>query len=716
MNCLIVAALLGFGTQSEPTITYTCPGVRAKLVFEELSKQAGQTLLIGQSLAEEPIILRLDKAPLAKTMDRLAFALNGEWVKEKEGTRLVAKKLSPEETPYNLRLKKIIAMQKAAKDELATTKPFDAKSASTLVSELEAYFKKLNSQQLDESTPYESGNEFEERGPDIVFGKQILLMLDPKRLAESENRERIVWSTHPTARQRPAPPGVWKLAVSYLQQSLLWRNQLQRNSDLLGRLNEYSYAFSHLIPYYLDESLQSSRSLTQPIKLNIETYSFSGRSIILQMTFLNQNSKVVQESFSMFSEPTGSISSPLPDPVLKPMEKPIVIRSLALELSNLIASWQLALSSDVGDYNPPKFSKEFLNALTHPEITDPLAISAGPTLIQYAEEKGEQLVAVLSDSQTYGIRANPEGVLDQSRFLRWFRPGNRDYRVENRDGWITIGLITPISLTGYSALKRMPRNSSGPFLRQVIKDNFVSIETASTFFEALQPDPSSVSYLSVAFPLDRLQINSEILDDSSSITALQLFSSLSPLQMVAIRNGEELGFKNLSEKQKTILRYELFVKLMPPLTMGGEERSLFGGDFLSNELGYLEPTERYAPDIHPNARMKVAFNPNPIVEALGADSDGDQISRNFSPSELLKGLEAEAQEGAQLKKFRVLNRRTLTILIQLDKEIAMKFEATEVRGNSPFVDSIDKLPSEILQQIRKDMAKYKAPGFLKRAS
>jgi|CXWL01.1.fsa_nt_gi hypothetical protein len=691
--------------QVVPTITYTCPGKNAKAVFEDISKQAGQTLLIGQSLADEPIILRLEKAPLSKTMERIAFALNGEWKEEKEGTRLVAKKLPANATPYNARLRSIIAMQKAARDEFADAKPFDSKAASDYAKELEEHLSRVEALPKNDTAHLIAGYKLADRSLRTTIGLRVFALLDPRQLAEIGQNERIVWSSQPTAKQRQLPRAAIDLANRYFVDSQIWGKELLNRPNLIDKLRGADWTLSDLVPYQLSGHGSSYISSALPAKVNVIAYSSVQLVSYIVFSFLDSKGKVVFQLSSGLNRNGTRPPALIVEPVLKPIEKPIVLGELASEYCRLTnARLQMGSANGVN-----VLSSGLLNELINPEISDPLSIAAGPALIQFAEAKAEQLVAVLSDSVVLGVQTNNERIVDQYRFMRYFWPKAREHRVEEADGWITVGVDPILAAEEFRYIKRLPRKPLGNFLRQVKRDGYVSMESAASFLALLGPNPNSFSLFTVINTLGLQGISAEMLVDQQSQIALRLISSLSPLQRIAIKNGEAFEFGSLSEQQRSILRYELYVKSSNFIRTEYVASAHIEGESEESVYYSMDSTELFLPDINPAAKLSFVSTENSRIHIHAIDANGPERDYRLELSDCGESLVALESRGMTFTRFWVVYDRTVTIRLQLDSKSYLEFAVREEQRKTPIVDSIDKLPPEFAKRIRDDMAKFRPP-------
>jgi hypothetical protein len=426
----------------------------------------------------------------------------------------------------------------------------------------------------------------------------------------------------------------------------------------------------------------------------------------IRITFLDKFGKVVHEYATQMEEPISSSPRVATEPILRPVEKMVVQAPLVRELSRIFETWML----DDREANPIEMSKELQKAIFNPEVTDPLAIAAGPTLIEYAAVKKEQLVAVLNDNLAYQVRCNTGGVVDQGRFLRPFRTGRSQHRVEASNGWITIGNNPQLEAEGIRNPKRLPRKHIGELLRQTVKDGFVSIESAAAFVSSAGSDSNLISYYLATVPLEILDYTTAVFSDSNAQRTLKFYSSLSPMQRNSIKNGESLIFGTLTESQQGFFRYELYTNTSPSLHVDSAGRTASESEMESSVDSDTEPTERYVPDISPSAHLIVTIQADTLVEGTGPDSEGGNSYNIWKLSECGEYLAGALQNGEDYNRFRVISQRTLAIRLALDKSSALQFDVREYRNKTPVVDSIDKLPPEISKQIRDDMAKFKPPS------
>lgn len=80
LPCLVLAPLaVGQTGESNPTVNFTTPAVRASVALQGLGKAVDRRLRVEAPLADQPLILRLHNAPYEDTLKWIANVLHGTW-------------------------------------------------------------------------------------------------------------------------------------------------------------------------------------------------------------------------------------------------------------------------------------------------------------------------------------------------------------------------------------------------------------------------------------------------------------------------------------------------------------------------------------------------------------------------------------------------------------------------------------------------------------
>jgi hypothetical protein len=720
MNSLIIAALLGYGAQSEPTITYTCPGKNAKAVFEDLSRQAGQTLLIGQSLAEEPIILRLDKANLSDVKEKLAFALNGDWVPETSGLRLIQKKTKP--VPAENPQGKVIAeRQKVVREELATTPVFDTKAANTLALQIEDYLK-IQGEKPDDDSRYRNdttGPKLGDQGPYAKFCRRIFVLMQPKELASVSENKRVVWSTQPTKMQRALPKEVWSEWTRFQRDLEVW-NQAIGNRLFNADMSKGVLSTIHqLIKTNIGSVPHNSVEPSQVTKILLIGKSYGSELDQIEIRAVDKNGIYVLKCmmpvnrFGMSSDARSRFDS------IPATNEFVEIGQDAFEF------WKLSQERQQFGYGPEvtrelhQPSKVQESKLLRPESYDPISLIAGEALVRFAIRKGLQLAVVPNDSWVSRIGLNENGAFDLSAIGNMLKLTQCE--LLNDPKWLagrTIHGNEGVVLGTFS--NRLNRRNFGVFLRESNQFKRVTIETGAKYAASAPFSDIRLTNRIAQFSKSLLNIDDTIMRGSSNNAALWIFGSLPITSQAPVSQGIPIPFRQLSAAQQDVIRTLVFfddntqIQYDPKMSAARLKAGIEFGNYYNSIEG--EPTERYGNDIDPNATITIKITDSIVLRAFGppereyhSDMDINSMANWLRYRKMTEDSGKTPDAYSNYILFSAVEQRKLSIRVQLDEDTYLICGATETKSRSPKVDSIDKLPPAIAKEINDQLQRLSKP-------
>ncbi|MCW5937399.1 MAG: hypothetical protein KIT11_08850 [Fimbriimonadaceae bacterium] len=214
MRTIAISISLGLFSLSlaqEPTVSLACEGWTVPQVLEGLSAKTGQKHSADASFASTPLLIAAKEVDAATLREKIAAVVAGSWRKTEGGYIL-----EPDAAALNRRKAEAVqrranALAESLKKRLDSIKPavWDRESARKAIGEERRRREEMNKNFQGQDLG--GGNAFaisvngggNSQGPAEGALVAALRSLSPHDLANLQPGDRIVYSTRPTARQKP---------------------------------------------------------------------------------------------------------------------------------------------------------------------------------------------------------------------------------------------------------------------------------------------------------------------------------------------------------------------------------------------------------------------------------------------------------------------------------------------------------------------------------
>ena len=344
--------LVGAFLLSQATLTFSSGAAPASKVIPALGDRAGVSLSVAPALARETLLVQTKGVSLAEIMRRISMVTDGEWESTKDG---------------GVRL----TLSRKAGDRQHETEAILRGNA-------------LHKQLASETVFHSDGS------GSVDPLRLILTRLSAYELGNLGYKQRIVYSTQPTAMQRRLSPEILRgIDFRRLDRSL--------NNRVNGAVSASARAIE-----ILQIAIQSTAD-EDGISVTFTAADANGRTVFGRRELLyavpNKN-----------PPPNGWTALPRPNALVSPTQEERAsakrlpqssaadaLPAVLIDDTGFSSADQEYSASDLKEGPPPDLSE-----LLRPESVDPLALAAGPLFTRLASSQGTSLVANLADESFSG--------------------------------------------------------------------------------------------------------------------------------------------------------------------------------------------------------------------------------------------------------------------------------------------------------------------------
>ncbi len=609
--------------QADPKVTMTISAMRASKALRLLGSYVHMTFETSPQTANEVVAFRFTDVPLSEAMRRIAEAVDGSWKQEESDTRLIRtadQARSERALEYAQDVDAIRKSINKRAEELKKMPVWSNSEADALALQVKSLVKSFNPNNRDGKW-YQQATHLSESGPLGRTMTQIASLLDPKELAELPPYLTTVWSSSPTATQRPIPSEVWPIIQQFTHDQSDWLASRCREtpaersnfwgSDLLGgRLWRF--------PKSVERGCCDGDVLSPPKEMG--PYRFG-----LNLTFsaYDQKGKRIGQAQTSLGNTFDDYSDVMKDVEPPPGEKLITAEGDGKELLDAQPSW------------PRKPSKELspglLAKITNPEEFDPLSFFMSSGLEQVAEIRGLNMVSCLPDTSIYGAVIAPGKDVGINQFLQRMKFFQTSAVL--KDGWLIVQ-SQPVPMKPEIPrliAKLLPNTCSGSSSKKSL-----TIDESAYFALAL-PDSTQANYL------PSTMANFLITPDNNYYepNMLRLYGLLTPQQKQQMSTGG-LPFGSLNEDELMYVNRMVYglnanLQYRPPQGQG-----INSGDWDLFYNGIMrEPTESLPTGIPSRGLLKMT------TEQFGC---GNRFN-GAGPAGLRRNTSDDAQRDMAWQKF-----------------------------------------------------------------
>lgn len=499
---LSTLAMVFFLAESSSPVTYQTVAKPVSQVLRDLSNLTGQRLAATGVVAKEPIIVRIDKAPLGQALRHISAVVLGRWVSA-NGVRVLESDTGKVAESLQ-QLPDTSEAQSALQREQE-----DLEKESYSARNLRAHFK----QELGSYSPGQIRGTSDE--PDMRFmmkpadrlAKRIAIALGPEVFASLSEHQRVAFAMSPAPGERKFPIDVAGLLESYRSDVKAWCAAAKE-----VRPEQQEFTFS--------EDLELLRHVGGTLSVRYTVSRDGGWSA----------TATISDAKDVFDEGNTSLNPT----VTKPRGRN------NWRTGDEQIDWKFAPGAPDALEERPQASAKRFRELSQPILHDPLSFRVSEALLQIAKTSGVCLVATLDDSIGYAY----PGLSYKSKKIRDFlgQLQAQAHAISKEGRWVTISPVHEAK----TQRERVDRAGLQNVFSAGARDEFGFIERLSKFAYENQQGFSTTFVLPL---LDLLKPRIPKIKPENFI----FYGSLSPNQQKALLAGKTLRYKDFTAEQRTLL-------------------------------------------------------------------------------------------------------------------------------------------------------------------
>ena len=423
-------------------------------VLADISTKTGQKLEVEGKLAEEILILDVQKVELAVLRAQIAKVMDASWEKTEASYRLAR---TAEQTKaiakadYERRVAWLRSLIEAKKLDLAKAPTIEAR-----IEKLKDAMALLQKQSEDPSARMGlslDGPMFE--SPAGFLANELFVSLSPEELASIPPLSRVSYSNFPNRAQRPLPVAATKLIENYKDAEI----------QLAALEPPPNASFGRGI-------FESAKKLGGFGKI-----LFGIRRSVRGLTFWV--SIYTGDGFSR-----DSATSWTENIVLPPSSKPTLTKGRATLSPDSVEFQKLAqrdrsfmtFPDMINATKPAEVSKEMLGKTLNPEKNDPLSYFVSDALFSMAKQRGKMLVARVPDSffSDPNLATSPSSIelpRFESLLSSWCS-------IDEGEQFLTVKPLSSLDSESF----RLPRKALGQFVRSCYSTKTTDLRTICLFY------------------------------------------------------------------------------------------------------------------------------------------------------------------------------------------------------------------------------------------
>lgn len=618
LSCSVLAASLAAGqVDVSRAVNFAHSGAPLGRLLPDLGAEAGVEFDIQEAAAREVVALRIDGRPLGEVLDRVGAVTGTRWFAQGSKIRVIV----------DLEGRRLAQEQRSAarREELARAR------------ESLAYWMQRRS----------SGESGEDYSPsiDTRLVNSLALGLPDSVFLGLELGERVVFSTSPTATQRPMPRfdqsllNAWIAAHNSSVRAAREAQAAGGDDDELGPFREFAKEMEAL--FGSRREAQEISSGLSKLNLVVEMANRFERLPSVRLRGYDAAGNVVLESRAVM-EPSRRMNEGEPDESGEGGGPRF--EGLLLEMSR--DETKVTLSAEAESHFAAKFNvsqrvtgpgaamtARVREVVSRPDVYEPLALEYGEALVAVAEKRGLQLVACLPDSvvDSFTPASGTVGEVVQ-------RLDSESIALEVKDGWFRVW-PEDMALEWET---RAVRESLAAVLSVAVETGSVPLDTLAEFAFA-NPSGEGNSLVS-----DRLRLlapqGGSAWGGDAAWSVLRLYGSLPRGARAALRRGERILFSSLSGAARAELtrflfetgsEFSRFDATSPRRRVGLLEQAFLGdmgwgggGSFLN------EPTEVMPSGVPSQGYLAAMVEESDYLTPVGADGGVTPMSTSLGPEEL----------------------------------------------------------------------------------
>lgn len=663
--------IISAGVSPAQSITYQRAAASAQVVLRDLSPKVGVNLLTSPQTEKEILCLNLKDAPAKEVLNQIAWAVSGSWKREGTDLRLIRSASDVADEKLRSRRRAIQNFANMIADQrldLGKMAPFTPERATVIARKLQAISKSYNPTKGSSANAELIGAE----APFERMVSKIATTLTPADYADLPDKAKVVFSSDPTQMQRALPREIIPILEEFRRNQAIWAEVTERipveQPEFNGaRYNLKGMTYSSPPPEKWGKVLLTVTR--QPL--------FTGASLNLVIAD-PAGTKLAEGYASLSPSQFRRFGNKLPTP--SETDPEVKVNRYAEALAK-------AMSSGSVDTLPADLRSRLVN----PEGSDPLALTFGELMVNYADAKKISLVVDMDDV-TFLFGANPLPKIPASLFDTVI-----DAMFESNVG----EGCTAIRPTDPAATRenRIDRRLLGQYVRRIFEVKEMTIEESAQWL-ARFPEQDDQSMLTA---LIRIMTGQALY--SSDPKWLRLYGSLTASQKKA-GLGDGLYLGDLSPQQAEIVNGMVYGdRTYLSFTTRPGQHSIYG-------TIYQEPTEALPNGLPARGKIKLMDRSEDAIFGAG----GTGSDRGYSPVEFAWQVHASRhpekypwmkdQPAVNLASLKVGRRVTLQISMELTDQISLNTNLVEPHVLGAKQYTFDTLPDSIKAKINEALKSY----------
>lgn len=393
-----------------PSVSYTTRGAMLGVIVRDLAALTGKPLKIAASADDEVLVIRAKDVPEKELLDRVAQATGTKW-NEQTWTLELDPKARAAKQAENAEIRRkhfaelISWYQDKGKNQPAITSSLVAQEVQDLKTAVPDPAKGFGGSPAVEKQV----KQIQFRSPITRLGGKILTLIGAQELARIGRDERVVFSTSPNRFQRRLPREAFaafetaRAEIQTLEQVLgkpSGRFSAPSAGSAPGSTEDLRHANEIREAYGLNDpsAIFTPNPITQVLVVVTSQQSIRGELDVRFIGLNEQNTEVFRLDGTdlMNSVEWARRDNPKEPAAESGME--VLRPSKESEFFGKWASTYLNAGFDEEtDFVQAPRDPEFEKMLTRPDLFEPLALSLGDRLVQWAELKEKNVVARLAD-------------------------------------------------------------------------------------------------------------------------------------------------------------------------------------------------------------------------------------------------------------------------------------------------------------------------------
>ena len=582
---------------------------------------------------------------------------------------------------------------------MAKAPAWNTEQAELLATKVKALIKTFNPRSMN-SNFYQQTSQLSQQGPIGRAVTKIATILPPDDIASIEPGYRAVWSTNPTATQRPMPNGVSQIVDDFVAAQSIWADAVSKFNLTAPTINGSTY----WVGDFGDFQSTVATGKISVVLLAIQRWSRETGFNLELTAYDNKGKKVAQGQANL-----GDVMDLAEFNELQKDSAPVsgeALITLSPDAEALIKS----MPGMGGNGNQVKpMPSDLFQKITHPEQFEPLSLLISPELIRAAEIRKVNLVAVLPDTSFFGplmgVGPKSEGISVNTLLKRL---SVFTTKVDLKDNWLTVRPNSP----NLARETRADRKELGAYLRRVATKRPLTLDEQAGFAISLPSQQDNY----IPFQLASLFDSSRAYFDHETLRLYGLITREQRQQMIS----HGMPFENLNEKELEIVNKMVYgsstrLQYQPQAEQGEMAPDVF--DIFYNGI-MREATESLPNGIPPKGLLKMQVDTSQVIKTSdvvtanytmpGRTMDANTLAwQKYSQEhpELFPWMNEEAQK-IDFRNLMFGTRTQVILTLEFTKSLSIVLSLEDNSAANFHSVALNDLPDDFKKQYQQSYDEY----------